>query len=238
MKKLIIVLALAALVVGGVFAQRVGDTVQVSGQNYRVTEVSGDRLVLQKSAGGYQVGDTGPGGGIIFYVNPAGFRVEAGPGFAAYTANYLEAAPDDLSVPGTAIIWGQLNPDVTTFDSATHANAKAIGNGRKDTAIIVEAATRAAGVGRGVAAVAAAALTTGGKNDWFIPSAGELALLYAQRNLPGLNTSSLSRQYGYWTSSQGSTSGTPTAWRQRFDNGQLSAYGKASSAPARAIRAF
>jgi len=48
MKKVIIVLVLATLIVGGVFAQRVGDTVQLLGQDYRVMEVSGGRVVLQK----------------------------------------------------------------------------------------------------------------------------------------------------------------------------------------------
>jgi len=47
MKKAIIVLILASLVAGGVFAQKVGDIVQVSGQTFRVTEYSGGRLVMQ-----------------------------------------------------------------------------------------------------------------------------------------------------------------------------------------------
>jgi hypothetical protein len=47
MKKGIMFLALALLVAGGVFAQRVGDTIQVYGQSYRVQETSGGRLVLQ-----------------------------------------------------------------------------------------------------------------------------------------------------------------------------------------------
>ena len=46
-KKVFLFLALALIVAGGAFAQRVGDTVQVSGQSYRVQEAGGGRLVLQ-----------------------------------------------------------------------------------------------------------------------------------------------------------------------------------------------
>ena len=46
-------LVLALFVVGGVFAQRVGDTVQLGGRNYSVEEVRGDgRVVLQPASAG------------------------------------------------------------------------------------------------------------------------------------------------------------------------------------------
>jgi hypothetical protein len=48
MKKTILFLALAALVAGGVFAQRVGDTWQVNGQSYTVQSVSGDTVTVRK----------------------------------------------------------------------------------------------------------------------------------------------------------------------------------------------
>jgi hypothetical protein len=41
-RKVLLVLILAALVAGGAFAQRVGDTVQVGGKDYRVDEVRND----------------------------------------------------------------------------------------------------------------------------------------------------------------------------------------------------
>jgi len=47
MKKGIFLLAFAVLVAGGAFAQRVGDTVQVSGQSWRVQELNNGRMVLQ-----------------------------------------------------------------------------------------------------------------------------------------------------------------------------------------------
>ena len=48
MRKCFLFLVLALIVAGGVFAQRVGDTVQVNGQRYLVEQVNGDRLVLLK----------------------------------------------------------------------------------------------------------------------------------------------------------------------------------------------
>jgi hypothetical protein len=51
MKKSIMLLALAALVAGGVFAQRVGDTGQFLGQTYTVQAVSGDTVTLRKAQG-------------------------------------------------------------------------------------------------------------------------------------------------------------------------------------------
>ena len=42
----------------------------------------------------YAVGDTGPGGGIIFYVSIAGFTVT---GTGSFTAHYLEAAPVNIA---------------------------------------------------------------------------------------------------------------------------------------------
>jgi hypothetical protein len=47
-KKAFLFLVLALLVAGGAFAQRVGDTVKVGGNDYRLEEVRGDgRLVFQ-----------------------------------------------------------------------------------------------------------------------------------------------------------------------------------------------
>ena len=46
-KKAFLLVALALIVAGGAFAQRVGDTVQVSGQSWTVQELSNGRMVLQ-----------------------------------------------------------------------------------------------------------------------------------------------------------------------------------------------
>ena len=45
-------LVLALIVAGGVFAQRVGDTVQIDGQPYTIRSVSGDTVTLQRAPDG------------------------------------------------------------------------------------------------------------------------------------------------------------------------------------------
>ena len=54
-KKVFLFLALALLVVGGAFAQRVGETYTLAGQNYTVVSVNGDDVTLRKVAA--QTGD-------------------------------------------------------------------------------------------------------------------------------------------------------------------------------------
>jgi len=48
MKKAFLLLALAVIIVGTAFAQKVGDTTQLGGQTYVVESVSGDRVTLRK----------------------------------------------------------------------------------------------------------------------------------------------------------------------------------------------
>jgi len=188
-----------------------------------------------------QIGDTGPGGGIIFYVadgqdsRTLGFTVEAYTGssgsFDAYTAYYLEVAPNDSG----SFIWGVFGDDtlingVTTFTSSTHTDAKKIGNGRKDTQFIIAHFEEMSITNR--AAQVAGAANFNSKNDWFLPSSGELDLLYNQRNVEGINITS----GWYWSSSQGN----PTdVWTRFFVNGAWHLGGKMYLLNiVRAIRAF
>ena len=184
----------------------------------------------------YALGDTGPGGGTIFYVDPSGFPVE-GYGtngvdagyFPGYTAYYLEAAPTDS---GTAQ-WGSYGTEiigVTTFTSLSSPLASEKGNGRKDTQIIVAYLTANPETGR--AAQLCAAETFGGYNDWFLPSLGELDLLYQNRGAAGITGMDTN---WYWSSSQYSTT---NACFQLFNNGAQSNSGKNSTYSVRAVRAF
>ena len=151
----------------------------------------------------YTIGDTGPGNGKIFYVadgqedRPLGFYVEGygSPGdthyFAGYTAHYLEVAPheDNDWLWGAA---GTLIPGVTTY----HVNMdRDFGRGRKDTVTIV--AYLSGIMGPTVAAEKAYYQTHGDKNDWFLPSLGELRKLL-------LNEGEEFELYsvGYWSSTQ------------------------------------
>jgi hypothetical protein len=174
----------------------------------------------------YKVGDRGPGGGIIFYYNAQGFTVQAGQGFAAYTAHYLEVAPSDQSASAQWGGRGTTVPNVTNYTQPTDSLARAIGNGRRDTALIVSQL----GTGEtGRAAQLAAAFRGGGQSDWFLPSIGELFALY-QSGVSGM-TSGV-----YWSSSQQNANG----WRLSFSgnvNTPLTA-AKTVESRVRAIRAF
>ena len=132
--------------------------------------------------GTYKVGDTGPGGGTIFYYNANGFTVT---GFG--TCYYLEAAPLNTV---TQKRWSTAtgNPFPIIDDAA---NTAAIGAGKNNTALIL------AGDPTAPAALACVSYNGGGKNDWFLPSIDELLELYKSRNRLGLTAS-----YRLWSSTQ------------------------------------
>ncbi len=173
----------------------------------------------------YNIGDTGPAGGIIFYVSETGFTVE-GKG----TCHYLEAVPDNQK---TFTWWGDegtLVDEITTFAESINEEASWIGNGRKDTLLIVEHMERK-GI-TGTAAQFCDALNTGGKDDWYLPSLGELNEMYKQMVfLPEMFD-------GYFLSS--SQSDAEYVWEKFFDgsSGDLFLVEKDNADDVRAIRAF
>lgn len=134
-----------------------------------------------------QVGDTGPGGGVIFY--------DAGP--AHVGDRYYEVAPSGADFNG---MWCDAG--------GTAATSTAIGTGKANTAAIL-------GLGCTFGAVVnAVAYNGGGKNDWYVPSADEMLELckYARGIAPEGNCVALNNPLSpslglddmtqYWTSSQ------------------------------------
>jgi len=177
------------------------------------------------------IGDTGPGGGIIFYVADGGgtparnpISVQAGPAgeWSAYTAYYLEVWTTDE----IASDWGSngaVIAGVTTFTNETVPDALLLGNGRKDTWLIVTY------LGESVsnrAAQRCVNATHGGKNDWFLPSLGELKELKGKANMPSTGY--------YWSSSQYDED---YAWFQGMAGSAGAGYGNGDYY-VRAIRAF
>jgi len=73
-KNVVLVLVLMALVAVSAFAQREGDTVQLSGQDYRVSQVNGNRVVLDKIEKLEGIYDRTVGGNNITAVNFSGDR--------------------------------------------------------------------------------------------------------------------------------------------------------------------
>jgi len=106
----------------------------------------------------YKVGDKGPGGGWIFYVD----REDEYPGFT-----YLEAAPEDA---GDAI-W--CDKDVS-IPGANGEAAYALGRGKANTLAILAVCAS------GAAHAASAYRGPNNKSDWYLPSIGELKILYTK----------------------------------------------------------
>jgi len=194
----------------------------------------------------YALGDTGPAGGIIFYVSESGFTVQGygSPGdngyFATYTAHYLEAAPANETTSSN-VQWGAQGTfidGITTWadDSERIAgSAASIGVGRKDTQTIVRSPAFANQTNRAAQRCANKTVTVGGTvfNDWFLPSLGELNEMFKAKGQPGIPTSS----GAFWSSSQ-RTGGN--AWSNDFglQYWTPSAPSKMSECYVRAIRAF
>ena len=157
----------------------------------------------------YRVGDTGPAGGIVFYDKGSfsdGWR-------------YLEAAPVDFQISQ----WGLERIGLS-------GTGTAIGTGKRNTELIIAALNRNNQTGR--AAQLCRAYTLNGYNDWFLPSADELGLLYKnlkQRGLGGF------ADLLYWSSSQNNDH---LAWGQYFDDGRQNDVNKGNRYTVRAVRAF
>jgi len=178
-----------------------------------------------------RVGMTGPGGGIIFFVDYD--DVYQG-------LNYLEVAPVGW---GNAILVNQgglsgettgsavndplmkwcSNPP-TLFNPDLWSNA-GVGKGAINTSTADATCT-------GGAIRAAASYTGGGKTDWFLPSIGEAMLMYDNLRQLGVGGFMLNP---YWSSSE---SGANNAWRQYFNNGDQTNNGKNTTDYVRPIRAF
>jgi len=184
MKKSLLISVLALLAAGTVFDQRPS---------------------VDNRTPAYKIGDTGPGGGIIFYHDPDGFRVE-GYGkqgddgyFPSYTAYYLEAAPLKTAAKAPWGNSGTLVGEVTTFTTIDDPKAKLIGNGRKDTQAIA-AQMKTKNITNSAAQICAG-LKEGGYDDWFLPSPRELVELCKQGLLKGIDIKAGSAG-SFWSSSQ------------------------------------
>jgi len=164
---------------------------------------------------GYAVGETGPGGGIIFYVDLNGFTMTD----TGETAYYLEAAPANMA---TTLRWST----TTNWQNAPNVagTSQAIGTGRHNTALILAVDATAP------AALACRNFSNNGLSDWFLPSRDELNQLYRNRAAVGnLGTG------WFWSSSQDLSI---YGWYQYFANGLQSIYYEYNDNNVRAVRAF
>jgi DUF1680 family protein len=161
-------------------------------------------------------GDTGPAGGLIFYVNP---------NHAADGWRYLEAAPVDQSAGAT---WGCFRIPTSG------ARGTAVGTGRQNTADIVAACKTP-----GTAADLCAKYNVNGVGGWFLPSRDELLLMYRNLKATGagdFGDRGIADNFSYWASTQQTTD---MASHVDFaDSGRLHSDDKDFPRRVRAVRAF
>jgi hypothetical protein len=181
-----------------------------------------------------QVGDTGPGGGIVFYVAPTTFtQVDATGSMCTTNCKYLEAAP----ISGTSA-WSdekyQWSGDTSTA-VGVNAQGTAIGTGYRNTlAMIAQNNTE----GR-AGTISQAYRGPNNLSDWYLSSRDELAQLYLQRVRLGLGADIL------WSSTEAVSicddrplSPETEACAKRFKNGNETNRTKGGGNLVRPIRAF
>jgi len=183
-----------------------------------------------------EIGDTGPAGGIIFYVDTGGFNVQESPVgtpsdrvWDTYTAHYLEAAPEDASPE--MLRWALTGTTATTTNIGTSA---AIGSGRRNTALMF--------INNDNSPAALACINYRGPNnfdDWFLSSQDEMTQLYYNKGIAGIIIPYTGINTGYWTSTE-SDSSDSSAFPIAINRPTLQypSTGKTSSCYIRPIRAF
>ena len=168
----------------------------------------------------YSVGQTGPGGGIIFYVNmrrPVGSQY-----FEAACAGWSDGMCGGSDLTDPEAEWG------CSGSSIQGADGTAIGTGEQNTTEIVADCSDT-----GIAAKVAKYLTLGGQSDWFLPSSDELYQMYAERARVG----GFSLGY-YRSSSEYVVNGVNGAYGQGFVYGDPNIYNKDGPGYVRPVRSF
>lgn len=160
-------------------------------------------------SGPCNIGDTGPGGGIVFY--DAGSRQPWG--------RYLEAAPSSTEVVG--LTWKKMTVTDRRRPLYRDSNgvsarlqrvkSKLIGMGQINTSAIVK------NYGSGnYAARYADKLVVNGRDDWFLPSEDELQQMYEVMQTADVPIDPLKKSF-YWSSSEYDYD---NAWTVNFKDGQ------------------
>jgi hypothetical protein len=180
--------------------------------------------------GSCAIGETGPGGGKVFYYSAAGFS--CGPDFSS-TCHYLEVAPNTWSGSTTdpAFRWDPNGGDDVHANIPNNANphllTSEIGLGYKNSVVLFNFY----GNNDDYAAGAARRYAGGGKSDWYLGSAVEMNILaYWSKGLtpnptvssgPGNMTQggfNINSSDAYWTSSESIASEYYNAWKRLFSS--------------------
>jgi hypothetical protein len=156
---------------------------------YAVTENNISAYGNEVSFTTLSIGQTGPGGGIVFFNK----------GNSTGGWQYLETATSDQS---TGIAWGCNGTSIP-------GTQLTVGSGEANTALIVASCNEAS-----FAAKLCDNLSLGGQTDWFLPSLDELNLMYKNMHLNGQGNFVTSAVY--WISQEYDNS---RAWYFSFVDG-------------------
>ena len=163
----------------------------------------------------YNIGETGPAGGLIIYENPELFQ----------SWNYIEVAPQDVSTNN--FLWA---PTL----AATNATNVEIGTGLLNTNSVVSFFQNQSNY----AAFAAKNSSFGGFTDWHLPSLKELILI--KQSLFDVGLGNFFNGQIYWTSSEDSAY-SANAWTVKMQHSNVNTiltYPKSEQFKVRAIRKF
>lgn len=159
-------------------------------------KAAADRSRVCVVGGSCKVGNTGPGGGIVFY--DAGKQQSWG--------RYLEVAPKGWSGSSE-------DPEANWCPVKSYFSTQVqIGAGKSNTELMLTGCQSGA-------ALIARSYKGGGNGDWFLPSKDELNELYKYvRSAPDATLfATFSLRSSYWSSSE--SSNMFTVWTQAFDIG-------------------
>jgi len=175
-----------------------------------------------------KIGDTGPGGGIIFYHAHAGYPISD---FKFY---YLEATPEDQGY----LPWSSNSfiPGLQDFQLAIRGG---LGRGKENSALILSSFPNAQ------AAKACADYRGGGKDDWYLPNTDELKMMFDNKDILGMNPEKLTQENSrvaggisdvtaYWSSIKKDLQPSRVVW----SGGSVSTWPYEAPLYVRAIRAF
>ncbi len=163
----------------------------------------------------FAIGETGPGGGTVFYVKNGGLHG-------------LEAAP--ASTEWRLKSWGK-------FGTSVGGTSSGVEYGSSNTTAVV-AVMNAAPAVADTAAQLCRSLTSGGYSDWFLPSKDELTLMYWNLHKAALKPLGGFLNTNYWSSSEYSSFTSEYAWVLAFNAGNTAYRYKREGQCVRAIRAF
>jgi hypothetical protein len=167
----------------------------------------------------YALRDTGPAGGLIFYINP---------NYETDGWRYLEAAPVETEWVGKE--WGGYMTDIEGTETS-------IGTGMNNTGIIVAELNKIGQTGKAAQLCYDLEVQNNSTtyNDWFLPSKDELEQIYLNLIWAGVGGFATGNSDYYWSSSQVNQA---QAYYVRLSDGSSNVFDKYSAIRVRAVRSF